>query len=805
MSFTLLDTTRQPTSKLLVLNEDATTLADLSAYIVSYDLTFTDEFKAHQATITLAQPSPGYFSKYGSAGGQTYLVENRLLSLQKGFVDLQNGAVTLWPAFTGRVTHVTAGNDRTGAEIVQVDCFDLMKLLLKQKVTTDPYYNTQANLIAADIVALYGDKYSDVTGLNLAALNYNFPLVEWPDTLLIDILREIYEPVLYFPMFGYDGALRSRPRLGSGTLGAGGSAILGYPDQLTQPLPDFVLPDDTLIKTITEEWQDATDFVNQVRVLGRALAESITLGPAQVLTTLGDPVNSNFIAPRAGISKRIYFSQQSGGANAVTAQNVYLKIYDASFHLHDNTPYGGVSGGDYRYLATGPGIVSDIGSTIPYPIYDQSFPPGHQNVVSQKADGRTEGGIAIAASAPNFVDVQVFANSNGGGFIWAIEVRGQPVLTAQQTITSIVDLAPVPFTDTLTDAFGDHQTFQGSHSVWAMGTPVSLTVNGASYGTNSADGVQVDTRWQADYERGRIVFQNRLFLPFSADTLFTGGTTGNTTINYNLTLLTNAAPLAVYQSYRQTGSNSAFSYSLTGLQVGRGYTVRLHLADPSSTGTGQRIFDVLANGAVAAQGVDIYQLAGGSRTGVIQEITGIQPDANGSLVLTFQNGSVPGSVSPGTGNPLVCGIEIDLPHGTGGVAYAINCGGTAINPAVPTVVATGAYSPSQQVYGISNITDDDPLLGTLSQCQNMAQYLLNYASWARCPITAHTQSIPLLYPGQVLQFFHRRIGANGADVSMYVQAIKRHQHRPETAQGGAVEDDCDYDEFSGYLLYVKPR
>ena len=58
-----------------------------------------------------------------------------------------------------------------------------------------------------------------------------------------------------------------------------------------------------------------------------------------------------------------------------------------------------------------------------------------------------------------------------------------------------------------------------------------------------------------------------------------------------------------------------------------------------------------------------------------------------------------------------------LPQGTGGVAYAINCGGAAISPAVPVVQATGAYSPSQQVYGIANIEDNDPLLGTLAQCQ----------------------------------------------------------------------------------------
>ena len=702
MAFTLLDTTRQPVSKLLLLNEDGSTLADASANIVSYDLAFADELKAHTASLTL-QNAGGYYDKYGTGGGATHLVENRLLSLQKGFVDMATGQPVLYPAFTGRITRASAGYDRAQGEVVQIDCFDLMKLFLKQKVTTDSYTNTQANLIAQDVAVRYGDKYCQIAGFSLAALNYSFPFVQWPDTLLLDILREIYEPVLYFPMFGYDGKLTTRPRLGGS-----GAAVLGYPDQAVQPAADFIFPDATLIKSIGCQWQDMTDFVNQVRVLGQGLGESVTLGPSQVLTTLGDPINTNFISPKDGISRRIYFSQQSGGANAVTAQNVYLKIYGGSFHLHDNTGYGGTPGGDFKYLASGPGLVNDIGHVIPYPIYDQSFPPGHQNVQSQKASGKTEGGIAIADLAPNFVDVQVFANSDGGGFNWAIEVHGQPVLTAQETLTAIVDLAPVPVTETLTDAFGDHQTYQGSRAPWAMGTPVSLTVGGVSYGTNSADGVQVDTRWQADYERGRVVLQNRLFLPFTADAFFSGGTAGTTSQVFDTTLLTDPAPQAVYQSYRRIGGNNAFTYSLTGLQVGRGYTVRLHLADPTDTASGQCVFDVLANGAVAAQGLDPVALAGGKGKAFIQEITGLQPDANGNLTLSFQNGSVPGSVSPGTGSPFCCGIEVVLPQGTGGIAYAINCGGAALTPAPPAVSATYAYSPCQQVYGINNVQDDNP-------------------------------------------------------------------------------------------------
>ena len=880
MAITFLEPTRYPVGQLLALNEDLSTLMDLSAFLVSADLSFTDELVSQQGTFVLANPK-AFFDKLSTGGGAAALTENRLLRYKKGFVDLSTGLPVYTAAFVGRITSGRPTYTRGQGETLTVVAFDMLKLSLKRKFTSDPYYNTQINLIAQDLDTRYGDKASTLLGTNLAALSYSLEYAQFCDMTLIDCYQDLFDIPVYSIWKNYAGQLASRPKLG-----AGGAALLGFPDAASPPATvNFTFPDAGLIESIEEEWQDH-EFVNQVRVLGRSLAETVTLGPDQVLTTLGDPVNSNFIAPRAGITKRIYFAPQSGNSNQVSAQAVYLKIYDASFHLHDNTYYGGTNGGDYRYLASGPGLVNDLGNVIPYPIYDQSFPPGHQNVVSQKSSGKTEGGIAIAALTPTFVDVQVFANSDGGGFIWAIEVHGRPVLTDQQTLTAIVDYNPQPLTESLTDAFGDHQTYQGTKAPWAMGTPVEVAVGpsgmpsatltaavsaGASslsvgsvagflapstpsitaanilaIGTGatreysvvqgiagsvltlsgpltyahiagevaqgltaviSADDVYRSLLVKGDWDRGRLVFTDLTYRPFTADpgigagtpgASVSGGNVGSTAQVYNTTFITNPAPQSVYQTYRSTGSNSAFAYTLTGLQVGRGYTIRLHLADPTSTGTGQAIFDVLANGGVVAQGVDIVALAGGKQKAFIQEITGVQSDVNGNLLLSFQNGSVAGSVSPGTGSPLCCGIEVVLPQGTGGVLYSLNCGGAAITPAVPAVQAGYAWSAVQQTYGVQSKDINDPLLRTLAECKTRGQYEVNKAAWARYPVKLTTASIPTVEPGHIVKWFHPRLSANGTDQWGYVQSIGRRQERTE--QGGV-----DQDTFNTYLLYQQAR
>ena len=87
MAITFLEQTRYPVGQLLALNEDLSTLMDLSAFLVSADLSFTDELVSQQGTFVLANPK-AFFDKLGTGMGAAALTENRLLRYKKGFVDL---------------------------------------------------------------------------------------------------------------------------------------------------------------------------------------------------------------------------------------------------------------------------------------------------------------------------------------------------------------------------------------------------------------------------------------------------------------------------------------------------------------------------------------------------------------------------------------------------------------------------------------------------------------------------------------------------------------------------------------------
>src|SRR6185437_6482301 len=147
--------------------------------------------------------------------------------------------------------------------------------LLRQHVTTGLWQNTEANVIVRDIAGQYGK----VTRFALAPLVHPYAQVQFPDYAVADALAAVLEPPLYAVRFDYGGNLTTAPRLGSAASGA--PNLVGYPDA-TGPPPDelvsLTLPDGTLIEEIDSEWQDY-EFVNQVRVLGRSVTESVLLGP----------------------------------------------------------------------------------------------------------------------------------------------------------------------------------------------------------------------------------------------------------------------------------------------------------------------------------------------------------------------------------------------------------------------------------------------------------------------------------------------------------------------------------------------
>ena len=119
--------------------------------------------------------------------------------------------------------------------------------------------------------------------------------------------------------------------------------------------------------------------------------------------------------------------------------------------------------------------------------------------------------------------------------------------------------------------------------------------------------------------------------PFVADEDFTGGATSNTT--HAITArpgLTNPAPQSVYQHNRYGN----FTYTVTGLTHGAGYTVRLHFAEEYWTTAGSRTFNVLINGTQVLTSFDIFATAGGEYIGVIEPFTATA-SSTGTITIQF--------------------------------------------------------------------------------------------------------------------------------------------------------------------------
>lgn len=987
------------------------TLQDLSSYLISADTVHTDEIKAHQATFVLAN-SGGVWDKFA---GSTVLKEDRLVSYSKGYASSPGGTITWYPQFYGRITRANPHYQRVAAtgqplnqpgELIQLNVFDLFKNPVRQKFTSDPYYNTQLNNVTIDVLL----RYAGLANTNLYSLDRILEFYQALDQSLIDVLSALFDLPLEYCWSNYSGQVETYPRLGAGgqvtqitataagagynqstttvlitggggtgatatatvvggqvtaitlisngngytaaptvtiygdgtgataTATIGGTGLIGYPDATSPPAatPDWTFSDATLIHSIDSVWQDF-ELINQVRVLGRSLAETTSLGAYQLLANQGDANNpGGFITPGGGGTVQVNFSATGDKSNIVTAQNVYVKFFTASL-ANMGAPIQANGGGDaaYAYMVYGEGssgittnpICSDDSSS---PYYGQPLPFGpfgakfaepwtlpngqpatfeRPNTTSapvpsltwSNGSGAQEGGALIGSQSPQSIAIGLGANSDQGGFGYRFEVWGQPIIISQQTLTKILDYNPTFTSATLADVFGDHTTYQFPQSPLAMGTPVEIAVNpstllnttlaapvaagatsctltsapstaingqtirlgsssngNAEYptvniaagsttatfnnsftaayqhpkgesviglggfmadgktwfnGVVSADGVYQSQGFQVDFERGRVVFTSRQFVNFSVDELFTGGATGTNSIAFNLSYVQpqgSAAPLSVYQSYRSSSSAGVrFSYALTGLSLGLGYTVRLHFAEPVFAQSGKRVFNVYANGAVIASNVDIVGASGGSNRAYVLDITGVAADTNGTITLQFGGGGW--NTNDGSGNSansaLVCGIEVFLPNNGVGDAYAINCGGSAITPTPPVVMSPGyAYSPAQQQYGIQSFELDDPLLKTIGECTVVGQYFLNQAVWARYPFVVRSASIPTLKPARMIKFFHPRLGSRGSDIWAYVQSITRHTERVVPGTDGRMPDgDGDYDEYQCYLLYVQAR
>jgi hypothetical protein len=118
--------------------------------------------------------------------------------------------------------------------------------------------------------------------------------------------------------------------------------------------------------------------------------------------------------------------------------------------------------------------------------------------------------------------------------------------------------------------------------------------------------------------------------PFLADVDFEGGSILSHKNVIDLSGVTNAAPMTVYQDARQGN----FTYTLAGFVPGSAHTVRMHFAETFFSTANSRTFNIIINGTQVLTNFDIFAAAGAKNKAVIQQLTQ-NADVNGTFTVTF--------------------------------------------------------------------------------------------------------------------------------------------------------------------------
>ncbi len=312
------------------------------------------------------------------------------------------------------------------------------------------------------------------------------------------------------------------------------------------------------------------------------------------------------------------------------------------------------------------------------------------------ASGITTGTLTIPSSAPGGSTTVMLVGSTGGNTVGGGSGGGSstvPSVPTSVTATAGSASVTVAWAASTGTAPVTYNIYRGTSSGGEAATPVASNVTSTSYtdtgltnGTRyyytvsasnsagtSAKSAEVSTEPQASSTTSvQIDSGGSGASPFITDTDFNNGNETTTTASVSVAGVTNAAPEAVYQSVRWA---PAFTYIVPGLTAGSSYTVRLHFAELTFTGSGERVFNVSINGASVLSNFDVYATAGGQDKAVVEQFTA-KADALGQITISFTRGTAD--------NPEIAGIEV-LGSGTLGPALSdvleINAGsGTAVSP-----------------------------------------------------------------------------------------------------------------------------
>jgi len=182
---------------------------DISSDISSISLSFSEEWRANTASLTVANENGKYDQLIGGVES-SYLKQNTKIKIRAGYSD------TLIDAFTGWITKVSSVRYKRGsASTLSVQCVDMSKPFYKQEISTDLYVNRTPNSILVDpndgVFTHYGN-WDGATNLAGGDIDFVIPAVQWMKEHPMDIAHQLMQAKDYIIWFDYSGTLTSKKR-----------------------------------------------------------------------------------------------------------------------------------------------------------------------------------------------------------------------------------------------------------------------------------------------------------------------------------------------------------------------------------------------------------------------------------------------------------------------------------------------------------------------------------------------------------------------------------------------------------------
>jgi len=250
-------THRKISYQVLVTDEER----DISSDVSSVSLSFSEEWRANTASLTVANENGKYDQLIGGAESG-YLKQNTKIKIKAGYSDV------LIDAFTGWITKVSSVRYKRGsASTLNVQCVDLSKPFYKQEISTDLYANRTPNSILVDpedgVFTHYGN-WDGATNLAGGDIDFNISRIQWMKEHPMDIAHQLMQTKDYIIWFDYSGTLTSKKRSST-------------------DVPCATI-EGTFISSLEGSWSDE-DIINTCVVLGALQGTRTELGEEKLIGT----------------------------------------------------------------------------------------------------------------------------------------------------------------------------------------------------------------------------------------------------------------------------------------------------------------------------------------------------------------------------------------------------------------------------------------------------------------------------------------------------------------------------------------